>query len=141
MSQWLDICWLEVKQKEQKWTNGTAVKAINKGKAKMNNIETTGTESLVAEKIAELKGLPTKAALMEQLTTEVLEVTFLKINGDKRIMTCTLKDDIKPKATRIDPMSQKAIRTLSDKVCSVWDINAKGWRSFRYDNVQEVKLV
>ena len=107
----------------------------------MSNIETTGKESLVAEKIAELKGLPTKAALMEQLTTEVLEVTFLKINGDKRIMTCTLKDDIKPKATKTDPMSQKAIRTISDKVCSVWDINAKGWRSFRYDNVQEVKSV
>tara|TARA_B110000238_G_scaffold170485_1_gene187888 strand:- start:182 stop:577 length:396 start_codon:yes stop_codon:yes gene_type:complete len=121
--------------------DGMVVKAINKGKVKMNNIETTGTESLVAEKIAELKGLPTKAALMEQLTTEVLEVTFLKINGDKRVMTCTLKEDIKPKAIKTDPMSQKAIRTISDKVCSVWDINAKGWRSFRYDNVQEIRLV
>ena len=97
--------------------------------------------NIVKDKVAKLKGIPTREALMEKLEKEVLEVTFLKINGDKRIMTCTLRDDIKPKATKTDPMSQKAVRTVSDKVCSVWDINAKGWRSFRYDNVQEVKTV
>ncbi len=97
--------------------------------------------NIVKDKVAELKGIPTRDALMEKLENEVLEVTFLKINGDKRIMTCTLKDDIKPKATKTDSMSQKAVRTVSDKVCSVWDINAKGWRSFRYDNVQEIKTV
>ena len=97
--------------------------------------------NIVKDKVAELKGIPTRDALMEKLENEVLEVTFLKINGDKRIMTCTLKDDIKPKATKTDPMSQKAVRTVSDKVCSVWDINAKGWRSFRYDNIQNIKTV
>ena len=97
--------------------------------------------SIVQDKVAELKGIPTRIALMEQLEKEVLEVTFLKINGDKRVMTCTLKDDIKPKAAKTDPMSLKAIRTVSDKVCSVWDVNAKGWRSFRYDNVQGIRLV
>ena len=104
-------------------------------------LATTGTESLVAEYVAQNKGIPTRTALMEQLENEILEVTFLKINGDKRVMTCTLIDSIKPKATKTDTMSQKAVRTVSDKVCSVWDINAKGWRSFRYDNVQEIKTV
>ena len=97
--------------------------------------------NIVKDKVAELKGIPTRTALMEQLENEVLEVTFLKINGDKRVMTCTLKDNIKPKATKTDSMSQKAVRTVSDKVCSVWDKNAKGWRSFRYDNVQEIRSV
>ena len=97
--------------------------------------------NIVKDKVAELKGIPTRKALMEQLENEVLEVTFLKINGDKRVMTCTLMDSIKTKATKTDTMSQKAVRTVSDKVCSVWDINAKGWRSFRYDNVQEIKTV
>ena len=97
--------------------------------------------NIVKDKVAELKGIPTRTALMEQLENEVLEVTFLKINGDKRVMTCTLMDSIKPKATKTDTMSQKAVRTVSDKVCSVWDINAKGWRSFRYGNVQEIKSV
>ena len=97
--------------------------------------------NIVKDKVAEIKGIPTRDELMSRLENEILEVTFLKINGDKRIMTCTLKDDIKPKATKKDPMSQTAVRTVSDKVCSVWDINAKGWRSFRYDNVQEVKEV
>ena len=72
--------------------------------------------NIVKDKVAELKGIPTRKALMEQLENEVLEVTFLKINGDKRVMTCTLMDSIKPKATKTDTMSQKAVRTVSDKV-------------------------
>ena len=43
-------------------------------------------------------------------------------------------------ATKTDTLSQKKVREVSDKVCSVWDVNANGWRSFRYDRVQTVKL-
>ena len=92
--------------------------------------------NIVKDKVAEIKGIPTRDELMSRLENEILEVTFLKINGDKRIMTCTLKDDIKPKATKKDPMSQKAVRTVSDKVCSVWDINAKGFRVFNHNTTQ-----
>jgi hypothetical protein len=28
-----------------------------------------------------------------------------------------------------------------DKVVSVWDVNAKGWRSFRYERVNKVDIV
>lgn len=94
----------------------------------------------VADKIAEMKGIPTKDDLMKMLEENVVVVTFLKLDGDQRIMTCTLKEDIKPKATKTDTLSQKKVREVSDKVCSVWDVNANGWRSFRYDRVQTVKL-
>lgn len=93
------------------------------------------------EKIAKLKGIPTKEELYKLLETEVLEVTFIKLDGDKRIMTCTLKEDIKPKATKTDPLSQEKVRKTSDKVVSVWDVNAKGWRSFRYERVEKVEKV
>ena len=56
-------------------------------------------------------------------------------------MTCTLKEDIKPKATKTDPLSQEKVRKISDKVVSVWDVNAKGWRSFRYERVEKVEKV
>ena len=103
--------------------------------------ETTGTESLVSETVATLKGIPTKPDLKNQLEQNVLVVDFTKLNGDKRVMTCTLREDIKPPATKTDTMSQKAVREVSDAVVSVWDVNAKGWRSFRYDRINAVDIV
>ena len=100
-----------------------------------------GKESLVTETVATLKGIPTKTDLKNLLEQNVLVVDFTKLNGDKRVMTCTLRDDIKPRATKTDTLSQKAVREVSDAVVSVWDVNAKGWRSFRYDRINSVDLV
>jgi hypothetical protein len=107
----------------------------------MTNTETTGTESLVSETVASLKGIPTKADLKNLLEQNVLVVDFTKLNGDKRVMTCTLREDIKPAATKDDTISQKAVREVSDAVVSVWDVNAKGWRSFRYDRINSTEVV
>ena len=96
-------------------------------------------ESLVSETVAALKGIPTREQLMKQLTEEVLTVTFLKLDGDQRVMTCTLVPTVIPRATVEDPLSQKKVRTINEKVCSVWDVNAEAWRSFRYDRVQKVE--
>jgi hypothetical protein len=107
----------------------------------MTNTETVGTESLVSETVASLKGIPTKADLKNLLEQNVLVVDFTKLNGDKRVMTCTLREDIKPAATKDDTISQKAVREVSDAVVSVWDVNAKGWRSFRYDRINSTEVV
>jgi hypothetical protein len=107
----------------------------------MKNTETTGTQSSVSETIASLKGIPTQADLKFQLEQNVLVVDFTKLNGDKRVMTCTLREDMKPRATKDDAMSQKKVREISDAVVSVWDVNAKGWRSFRYERVNKVDIV
>ena len=107
----------------------------------MQNTETTGTQSSVSETIASLKGIPTQADLKFQLEQNVLVVDFTKLNGDKRVMTCTLREDMKPRATKDDAMSQKKVREISDAVVSVWDVNAKGWRSFRYERVNTVNIV
>jgi len=97
--------------------------------------------SQVAETVATLKGIPLREDLKMLLEQNVLVVDFTKLNGDKRVMTCTLREDIKPRATKTDTMSQKAVREVSDAVVSVWDVNAKGWRSFRYDRVNAVDVV
>ena len=46
--------------------------------------------SLVAETVAAIKGVPTKSDLKLLLEQNVLVVDFNKLDGDKRIMTCTL---------------------------------------------------
>ena len=97
--------------------------------------------SQIAETVASLKGIPTKPDLKLQLEQNVLVVDFTKLNGDKRVMTCTLREDMKPAATKTDTMSQKKVREISDAVVSVWDVNAKGWRSFRYDRINAVDVV
>ena len=97
--------------------------------------------SQVAETVANLKGIPVKEDLKTMLEQNVLVVDFTKLNGDKRVMTCTLREDMKPRATKDDAMSQKKVREVSDAVVSVWDVNAKGWRSFRYERINAVNVV
>jgi len=118
------------------------VKEVEEEKVQtMQNTETTGMQSSVSETVASLKGIPTKTDLKNLLDQNVVVVDFTKLNGDKRVMTCTLREDIKPAATKTDTMSQKKVREISDAVVSVWDVNAKGWRSFRYDRINAIDIV
>ena len=96
--------------------------------------------SKVADTVAALKGVPTREELIEQLERNILVVRFTKLNGDERVMTCTLLDEFKPPAKKDDSVSQKKVRELSDKVIVAYDVNANGWRSFRYDRIKEVYM-
>ena len=107
----------------------------------MQNTETIMTSSGVSETIANLKGIPTKEQLMEMLRKEIVEVTFLKLDGDERKMPCTLMPSLLPPATKEDPLTQKKVREISDKVVAVWAIESKGFRSFRYDRVTKVEVL
>ena len=100
------------------------------------------TESLkVADTVAALKGIPTREELMETLHKEVVVVTFKKLNGDERKMPCTLIPQFLPPAKKDDAITQKKVREISDKVCAVWAVEAKGFRSFRYDRVTNVEII
>jgi hypothetical protein len=99
----------------------------------------------VKDKVAELKGIPNLEDLVEQLQKGVLTVTFLKLDGDKRIMDCTKSFDVIPKEhqpkTDNSVLDEKAsAEPTKVGLVTVWDINAKGWRSFKYDRVQVVEL-
>jgi hypothetical protein len=51
-----------------------------------------------------------------QLRTSIMEVTFNKISGDERVMTCTLNVSHLPPATKKDPMTQEKIRKINEEV-------------------------
>ena len=97
--------------------------------------------SKVADTVAALKGIPTREELMELLQKEVAVVTFKKLNGDERKMPCTLIESFLPPAKKDDPMSQKKVREISDKVIAAWAIESKGFRSFRYDRVTNIEVI
>ncbi len=112
-----------------------AVKEVHAERAQtMTHTETTTTESL-ATKIAEMKGIPTETELVEMLRSKTLTVTFLKLDGEQRVMTCTKSFDVIPESSR--PKTEKEGKPGT---VNVWDINANAWRSFRYDRVQKVEL-
>ena len=86
------------------------------------------------DKIAELKGIPTKDNLLKILNEQQAVVTFTKLNGDQRVMTCNKSLNIIPKENH-----PKSNPKAHDTNITVWDMNAKGWRSFVYDRVQKVE--
>ena len=79
--------------------------------------------------------------LERKLKNNIMEVTFNKINGDQRVMNCTLSISVLPPATKKEPMTQEKIRKINEEVMSVWDTKANGFRSFRMANITEVKRV
>lgn len=86
------------------------------------------------ERIARMKGIPTKEGLLKLLQEGTYNVTFKKLNGDERVMTCTKSFDIIPKEHQ--PKTNK--ETKPENI-TVWDTNANGWRSFVYDRVSKVE--
>ena len=65
-------------------------------------------------------------------------VEFVKLDGDRRLMTCTLDKNVIPAPTK-DPVTQDKVRKVNENVCVAWDVNANGWRSFRWDRVVSAK--
>ena len=77
----------------------------------------------------------TRNEMMEMLQASTCQVDFTKVNGDTRNMTCTLREDIIPAPPKSEPITQKAVRAVSEEVIPVWDVKAEGWRSFRVNSV------
>jgi hypothetical protein len=76
--------------------------------------------------------------LLNDLRAGVIEVHFTKVDGENRLMRCTLKPTLLPELYRTDPAQQNEERTFHNQnpgVISAWDIQANGWRSFRIDSV------
>jgi len=72
--------------------------------------------------------------LIEALKNHECTVTFTKVNGETRVMPCTLKEDIIPK------VESKGIKKPNETVVSVWCTDKREWRSFRVDNVVDLEI-
>lgn len=77
--------------------------------------------------------------LVEMLKTNTVSVEFQKINGETRVMTCTLDKNIVPAPSK-DPLTQTKVRKINENTVVAWDIAKKDWRSFRKDSVISFKL-
>tara|TARA_B100000131_G_C17571868_1_gene391259 strand:+ start:187 stop:459 length:273 start_codon:yes stop_codon:yes gene_type:complete len=67
------------------------------------------------------------------LKARVCEVIFEKVDGSERTMLCTLREDYLPES-----QTKTTNKKPNTDVIPVWDIESKGWRSFRVDKVVQV---
>jgi hypothetical protein len=78
--------------------------------------------------------------VLEQLKNNVLQVTFSKVNGEERIMPCTLQTEYMPelsesKVQRVEELS------VNKSVIRAFAIDKQSWRSFRVDNVKAIEVI
>jgi hypothetical protein len=73
--------------------------------------------------------------MIEELIQRDCRVIFKKVNGEERTMKCTLHADVVPATKKDDPISQKAVRAISEETIVAWDVDKDAWRSFRVENV------
>lgn len=71
--------------------------------------------------------------IVESLREGVRTVTFTKVNGEERVMDCTLKMDMIPESMHPKTDDQGVQATIN--VVRAYDVKAEGWRSFRVENV------
>ena len=72
------------------------------------------------------------------LNDGVVEVTFTKADGTERVMKCTLKDEVI--SEHWVAKNTETQKKISEDALPVFDVEAKGWRSFRWDSIKEVNF-
>jgi hypothetical protein len=72
-----------------------------------------------------------KEQMLSELRAGVCTVSFTKVNGEARVMPCTLVESNIPEAAK----PKGSGKEKSDDVVSVFSIDTGAWRSFRVENV------
>jgi len=97
-------------------------------------------EDIIPNEAIEVEDKFVRSELQTQLQSEILEVTFTKVNGDKRVMNCTLMEEILP-SNPTEEVKKDTKKKVNETILSVWDVDANGWRSFRMDTVTQVRQI
>ena len=71
--------------------------------------------------------------IIDLLRGGICEITFNKVNGERRVMPCTLKAELLPERDQKDLTFETLKESKSDAI-SVWCTDANGWRSFKLSN-------
>ena len=82
----------------------------------------------------------TRENLLDLLRNNVITVTFTKVDGTERTMTCTLLGEYVPNAGNGSMQLLQENNTRGDANISVWDTQVQGWRSFRISSVKSVTV-
>ena len=66
------------------------------------------------------------------------EVTFTKVNGETRVMPCTLMENALPQR---EANKLHETRVINREAITVWCLDKSEWRKFKTENVKSIKLL
>lgn len=66
-------------------------------------------------------------------------IVFTKKDGTERTMTCTTNSELVPAEPIVEGVEKKE-KKINEEVMPVYDLDAKGWRSFRWDSIKQVRF-
>jgi hypothetical protein len=66
-------------------------------------------------------------------------VVFTKKDGTERTINCTTKPELVPVEPIVEGVEKKE-KKINDEVMPVYDLDAKGWRSFRWDSIRAIQF-
>jgi hypothetical protein len=72
------------------------------------------------------------------LTECTISLTFTKKNGENRVIQATLNSKLIPNSENSVGNTKK--RKISEEAQPVYDVEAKGWRSFRWDSISKLEF-
>lgn len=75
-----------------------------------------------------------RETLIKNLQKRVMRITFTKVNGEERVMDCSLQEHIIPETNSKNKKENK-------EVLPVFDIDIGEWRSFRLDSVTNIEAL
>ena len=78
-----------------------------------------------------------RTELLNELNDGILEVTFTKRDGTKRVMNATLREEL----ITTEKTAKGNSFFENDEVIRCFDTDIEEWRSFRVDSVIETKVV
>jgi len=74
--------------------------------------------------------------LIDHLKISTIRVRFIKTDGTERTMNCTLDERVVP---ALEKKTDK-VKTVNEDVLPVYDVDTKGWRSFRLDSILTISF-
>ena len=102
-------------------------------------METAVLKERTAEEVAILR-----EEYRTRLVEDVCVINFIKVDGNKRRMICTLKPEILEAHSPLEEKKDeegKTKRKSNDELLVVFDIEKEAWRSFRIDRVVDIATV
>jgi hypothetical protein len=67
-------------------------------------------------------------------------VVFTKKDGTERVMNCTTNPELVPAVEIVESAEPKKERKSNEEVMPVYDLEAKAWKSFRWDSIKQVRF-
>jgi hypothetical protein len=81
-----------------------------------------------------------KKWLKSHLAFGAVTVIFNKKDGTERKMLCTTNKDLTPKMQVKEHTETAKIRKVNEDALPVFDLEAKAWKSFRWDSIKQIRI-